>query len=94
MGQARQRGTREQRIEQAIISRECREEEARQIAEVRRRERDTRRQALQAEYDALTPEEQAAYRTEHPERFRKRGATIGTLAALSLFAGAFDYRRF
>lgn len=93
MGQARKRGTREERIEQSIIARQCREEEARQIEAVRRREQEERRRALQAEYDALTPEEKEAYRKEHPERFRKR-TNIGTLAALSLFAGAFDYHRY
>ena len=93
MGQAKKRGTKEQRIEQAIIRRD---NEVRQWE----KDREEKRIARQNAHDSLTPEEQAVYRTEHPEYFRKRGDSKHVLTAASCFAaaymfsGGYDYRRY
>jgi len=84
MGQAKQRGTFEQRREKAIVIAEAERLERQRIAEAERLERNRKAQEW---WDALTPEQQEEHRQER-RRYRSRNSLALSMSILPLIVMA------
>jgi ferric-dicitrate binding protein FerR (iron transport regulator) len=87
MGQAKRRGSFDDRVGQA-------QERERLAAEKRRREIEEAAVALQERIEKMTPEERAEFDLERERRRRARQRVMGIIGMTAMFAAAGGGRRF